>query len=209
MAYEVLSDPKKKEIYDEGGEQAIKEGAGRGGGNFTSPMDMFNMFFGGGGGFPGGGPHGGRSSNKSKPIVHKLGVTLEELYNGKTRKLAVTREICCEKCNGKGGSKVEKCQSCRGSGMKVTTKQIGPGMIQQMQSPCDACGSQGEVISEAHKCGSCKGEGVQDRASSGLQAGANPGGNTSLQERSSRGVSGQGPPAQDRMPGCDQERVRG
>ena len=72
----------------------------------------------------------------------------------------------------------------------------------------------------------CKGEGVQDRASSGLQAGANPGGNTSLQERSSRGnqrassavrgrsdfilcagVSGQGPPAQDRMPGCDQERV--
>ena len=79
-------------------------------------MDMFNMFFGGGGGFPGGGPHGGRSSNKSKPIVHKLGVTLEELYNGKTRKLAVTREICCEKCNGKGGSKVEKCQSCRGSG---------------------------------------------------------------------------------------------
>jgi len=158
MAYEVLSDPKKKEIYDEGGEQAIKEGAGRGGGNFTSPMDMFNMFFGGGGGFPGGGPHGGRSSNKSKPIVHKLGVTLEELYNGKTRKLAVTREICCEKCNGKGGSKVEKCQSCRGSGMKVTTKQIGPGMIQQMQSPCDSCGSQGEVISEAHKCGSCKGK---------------------------------------------------
>jgi len=126
--------------------------------NFTSPMDMFNMFFGGGGGFPGGGPHGGRSSNKSKPIVHKLGVTLEELYNGKTRKLAVTREICCEKCNGKGGSKVEKCQSCRGSGMKVTTKQIGPGMIQQMQSPCDSCGSQGEVISEAHKCGSCKGK---------------------------------------------------
>ena len=42
--------------------------------------------------------------------------------------------------------------------MKVTTKQIGPGMIQQMQSPCDACGSQGEVISEAHKCGSCKGK---------------------------------------------------
>ena len=42
--------------------------------------------------------------------------------------------------------------------MKVTTKQIGPGMIQQMQSPCDSCGSQGEVISEAHKCGSCKGK---------------------------------------------------
>ena len=46
----------------------------------------------------------------------------------------------------------------KSSGMKVTTKQIGPGMIQQMQSPCDACGAQGEVISEAHKCKSCKGK---------------------------------------------------
>merc|ERR1712018_471664 len=119
-------------------------------------MDMFNMFFGGGGGPSGFG--GGRNPNKSKPIVHKLAVGLEDLYNGKTRKLAVTREICCEKCKGKGGSKVEKCTTCQGRGMKVMTKQIGPGMIQQMQSPCDVCATQGEIISEAHKCGACKGK---------------------------------------------------
>ena len=77
----LFSDPDKREVYDEFGEQGIKEGGGgKGGGGFTSPMDMFNMFFGGGGG-PGGGGPGGKP--KSKPIVHKLAVTLEELFNGK------------------------------------------------------------------------------------------------------------------------------
>lgn len=49
MAYEILSDEEKREIYDQGGESAIKKGGGGGGPGFQSPMDLFEMFFGGGG----------------------------------------------------------------------------------------------------------------------------------------------------------------
>ena len=113
------------------------------------------MFFGGAG--P---PGGSRASTvrKSKPIIHKLGVTLEELYKGKTRKLAANRDVCCSECDGKGGKKVEQCSPCKGRGMKIFTKQIGPGMMQQIQSACDACSATGEIISEASKCKVCKGK---------------------------------------------------
>jgi DnaJ family protein A protein 1 len=53
LAYEVLSNADKRRIYDQGGEQAIKEGGSGGGGGFHSPMDVFDMFFGGGEGFGG------------------------------------------------------------------------------------------------------------------------------------------------------------
>ena len=51
MAYEVLSNPEKRKLYDQAGEQGIKEG-GSGGGGGMNPMDIFDMFFGGGGGDP-------------------------------------------------------------------------------------------------------------------------------------------------------------
>ena len=61
-----------------------------------------------------GGMGGGRNSNKTKPMVHKLKVSLEDLYNGKTKKLAANRDIQCADCDGKGGTKVERCILCKG-----------------------------------------------------------------------------------------------
>lgn len=159
-AYEVLSDPKKREIYDQGGEQALKEGGGSGEG-FSSPMDIFDMFFGGGGlgGRRGGGGGGGREK-RGKDVIHQLGVTLEDLYNGTTRKLALQKNVICDKCEGRGGKKgaVEKCTTCKGSGHQVIINQFGAGMYQQIHTTCRECEGQGERINAKDLCRTCNGK---------------------------------------------------
>ncbi|KAJ8922040.1 hypothetical protein NQ315_008680 [Exocentrus adspersus] len=122
QAYEVLSDPEKKRIYDQGGEQALKEGGVSGG--FSSPMDLFDMFF--SGGFGGG--RRSRRERKGRDVVHQLTVSLEELYKGTVRKLALQKNVICDKCEGRGGKKgaVEQCPTCRGTGMQVQVQQLGP-----------------------------------------------------------------------------------
>lgn len=159
QAYEVLSDPEKKRIYDQGGEQALKEGCV--GGGFSSPMDLFDMFF--GGGFGGG---RGRRERRGKDVVHQLSVSLEELYKGTVRKLALQKNVICEKCEGRGGKvgAVEQCQTCRGTGMQIQIQQLGPGMIQQIQSMCSDCRGSGERINPKDRCKHCQGrKTIKDR----------------------------------------------
>ncbi|XP_037623670.1 dnaJ homolog subfamily A member 4 [Sebastes umbrosus] len=152
QAYEVLSNPEKRDLYDNGGEQAIKEGGMSGG---TSPMDMFNMFFGGGGRM--------QRERRGKNVIHQLSVTLEEMYKGSTRKLGLQKNIICEKCEGYGGKQgaLEKCSSCKGRGVQIKVQQIGPGMIQQIQSMCADCQGQGEKFSSKDRCKECNGRKVE------------------------------------------------
>ncbi|XP_005357222.1 dnaJ homolog subfamily A member 1 [Microtus ochrogaster] len=149
QAYEVLADSKKRELYDKGGEQAIKEGGA--GGGFGSPMDIFDMFFGGGGRM--------QRKRRGKNVVHQLSVTLEDLYNGATRKLALQKNVICDKCEGRGSKKgaVECCPNCHGTGMQIRIHQIGPGMVQQIQSVRMECQGHGERISPKDRCKSCNG----------------------------------------------------
>nr|XP_039274580.1 dnaJ homolog subfamily A member 1-like [Styela clava] len=148
-AYEVLSDPKKRRVYDEGGEQALKEG---GGGGFHSPMDVFDMLFGGGG--------RRREPNRGKDVMHRLKVSLEDMYNGATRRLSLQKNVICSKCEGRGGKEgaTQTCTTCRGTGMQIRIQQIGPGMVQQIQSMCRECDGQGERINARDRCKQCNGK---------------------------------------------------
>ncbi|KAM1140328.1 chaperone protein dnaJ A6-like [Malus sylvestris] len=153
QAYEVLSNPEKREIYDEYGEDGLKEGAG-GGSTSHNPFDLFETFLN-----PRYRSHV-RRQKQGEDVVHTLKVSLEDLYNGTTKKLSLSRNILCTKCKGKGSKSGNsgRCYGCQGTGMKITTRSIGLGMIQQMQHICPECQGSGEVISERDKCPPCKGK---------------------------------------------------
>uniref|UniRef100_A0A915BWQ7 Chaperone DnaJ C-terminal domain-containing protein n=1 Tax=Parascaris univalens TaxID=6257 RepID=A0A915BWQ7_PARUN len=161
FAYEVLSNRERRELYDMRGMDGIKEG---GGGGFSGAEDLFSTLFEGGGGpfasFFGGGMGGRRRQMRGQDMVHPLRVSLEDLYNGKTSKLQLSKKVICQTCKGMGSKdgQSHECHSCRGRGIKNIVKQLGPGIIQQMQVHCPDCNGQGTKIAEKDRCKTCKGE---------------------------------------------------
>ncbi|KAF2099793.1 DnaJ-domain-containing protein [Rhizodiscina lignyota] len=160
-AYEVLSDPQKRQLYDQYGEEGLEQG-GMGGG--MAAEDLFAQFFGGGGAFGGmfGGGMGGMRETgprKARTISHVHKVSLEDIYRGKTSKLALQKSVICPKCEGRGGKEgaVKKCTGCDGRGMKTMMRQMGP-MIQRFQTVCPDCQGEGEIIRDRDRCKQCQGK---------------------------------------------------
>lgn len=154
-AYEILSDNDKRATYDRFGEEGLNGDAGMGG---MGPEDLFSQLFGGSFGF-GGGRSRHSGPQRGKDMAHSLKVSLEELYNGTTKKLSLQKNVICAKCNGKGGKEgsVKTCPSCNGNGIKIVVRQIGP-MIQQVQQTCPECNGEGSIIKEKDRCKFCKGK---------------------------------------------------
>lgn len=116
-----------------------------------NPMDIFDMFFGSSG--PG---KAKRQQTKVRDTVHQLTLSLEQLYNGCTKKLKVKRRILCTKCEGAGGGNVTKCSTCRGTGSEIFNQQIAPSLVQRIQRKCETCRGEGEIVK--NPCISCKGK---------------------------------------------------
>jgi len=170
-AYEVLSDPEKRQRYDQYGHAGVgNSGSGFSGFGQSMSMDEIFRHFGdifGGGGFDdpfgsvfGGGGRGRKSVNHGSNLRVKVKLTLEEIAQGVEKKIKVNKYIKCNTCKGtgaKGGSAYQTCSTCHGTGhvTRVTSTFLGQ---MQTTSACPQCGGEGQIITD--KCPDCAGNGI-------------------------------------------------
>ena len=168
-AYEVLSDPQKRQRYDQFG-MAGMQGAGGFSSGGMSMEDIFSHFgdiFQGAGFdigdigemFMGGGRSRGQRVRRGSDLRGRVSLTLEEIAKGCEKKIKVRRLVECKDCHGTGSAdgQTETCPTCKGTG-RVTRAQRGIFGMMQVQTECDTCGGEGRIIKQ--KCPKCGGQGV-------------------------------------------------
>jgi molecular chaperone DnaJ len=171
-AYEVLSDPQKRQVVDLGGDP-LQPGGGGGGGGMRDPFagfglgDIMDAFF----GASTGGGRGPRSRvQPGSDALIRLEMTLEECAAGATRDLTVDTAILCDRCHGSGcrtGTSPVTCDTCGGRGEVQSVQRSFLGQVVTAR-PCPVCRGLGEVIPDP--CQQCGGDGrVRSRRTISVQ----------------------------------------
>lgn len=197
-AYEVLSDPEKRRMYDLGGDPFGGGAGGFGQGAGFSFTDIMDAFFGGatGGGAAGAGRGPRPRVRRGQDALIRLEVPLAEAAFGTTRELKVDTAVLCNACMGGGaapGSSPQTCQTCHGRGEVHQVQRSFLGEIRTMR-PCAACRGFGTIIPEP--CRECSGDGrVRSRRTLTVKipAGVDTGTRVQLSEQGEVGPGG-GPP---------------
>ena len=148
-AYDILSDPQKKQSYDRFG--TTGQQGGRGGG-FEDIFSQFGDMF---GGF--GGQHRGHQQPRrvrGRDLRIRVEITLEEAFGGLDKKITLNRNIKCDPCGGNGGHGRKTCTYCRGTGQMVERMRTPFGFVSNA-STCITCNGGGYTIEK--KCDTCKG----------------------------------------------------
>jgi molecular chaperone DnaJ len=159
-AYEVLRDPRKRELYDRYGEAGVRPGSGGeapfgGFGTFADAFEVFIREFGAGGfGDLFGGGRASPGPRRGSSLKVSLTITLEEAARGVRRTIRVAAMDRCGRCEGSGarpGSTAMVCDACAGAG---EIRQVQRSMLGQFVSvrPCPDCGGEGRRVDPCEEC---------------------------------------------------------
>lgn len=184
LAYEVLSDPEKRQRYDTYGEERGPQGFG----DFGDISDLFASFFGGAGG-----GRGRRGPARGSDILAEVQLTLEEAAAGAERDVEVEMLSQCPDCEGVGaapGSFPSRCGECRGTGELRQVRRTVFGNV-VTAAPCARCAGTGQVILDP--CLRCKGVGripLQDTLTVQIPPGVDDGARLRVTGRGEAGPRG-------------------